>query len=201
MSLTLIIIIITGFVTYKGLNDPIFKGKMMFYPFAIKGRKEYHRFFTHGLIHADFMHAFFNLFVLYNFGKAVEFTFVEHFGLSGFLLYLILYAGALVASSLISYAKHKKNPGYMALGASGAVSAVLFSFILMYPQEELTLMFLIPIKAYILGGLYLLYSHYMSKQNMDNIGHDAHFYGAIFGILITIIYRNDFLFEFLDKIF
>ena len=124
----------------------------------------------------------------------------EHFGLSGFLLYLILYAGALVASSLISYAKHKKNPGYMALGASGAVSAVLFSFILMYPQEELTLMFLIPIKAYILGGLYLLYSHYMSKQNMDNIGHDAHFYGAVFGFLFTLLLSPRLFGEFLRQL-
>jgi membrane associated rhomboid family serine protease len=200
MSVTLIIIIITGLITYKAFKDPAFKGKMMFYPFAIKNSNEYYRFLTHGLIHADFMHALFNLYVLYNFGRYVEDRFVSIFGPLGIVFFLVLYFGALIASSLISYSKHKEDPGYMALGASGAVSAVMFSFILMYPQHELQLILIpIPIKGYIMGALYLLYSHYMAKKNMDNIGHDAHFYGAIFGVFITIIFRPDFLTEFIQS--
>jgi membrane associated rhomboid family serine protease len=201
MSVTLIIIIITGFTTYKALKDPGFKAKMMFYPFAINNSKEYYRFLTHGLIHADTMHAVFNLYVLYSFGEQVEQSFINQFGLLGIFFYVILYVGALIASSLISYAKHKGDPGYMALGASGAVSAIMFSFILMYPQHELGFIFLpgVPIKGYIIGGLYLVYSHYMAKKNLDNIGHDAHFYGAIFGIFMTLIFRPDFLTEFIQS--
>ncbi|MBI35941.1 MAG: rhomboid family intramembrane serine protease [Flavobacteriales bacterium] len=189
--ITYIIIGITALASYKAFQDGSLKWKLIFNAYQIKERKEWYRFFSHGLIHADWIHFGFNIYVLYVFGKSVELSFVSIFGpVRGLLNYILLYAGALLASSVYSFVKNQDNPHYNALGASGAVSAVLFSFIAMYPNSDLSLMFIpIPIKGWILGTLYLLYSHYMAKKEMDNIGHDAHFWGAVFGFVVTFVFE------------
>ena len=189
--ITYIIIGITALASYKAFQDGSLKWKLIFNAYQIKERKEWYRFFSHGLIHADWIHFGFNIYVLYVFGKSVELSFVSIFGpVRGLLNYILLYSGALLASSVYSFVKNQDNPHYNALGASGAVSAVLFSFIAMYPNSDLSLMFIpIPIKGWILGTLYLLYSHYMAKKEMDNIGHDAHFWGAVFGFVVTFVFE------------
>lgn len=200
--ITYIILAITGFVSYQAFQDGGLKWKFMFNAYQIKHRKEWYRYFSHGLIHGDWMHLGFNAYVLYSFGKIVELTYVSQFGEGkGRLNFVLMYVGALAFSSVFSYAKHQDNPHYNALGASGAVSAVLFSFIAIYPTEDLMLMFIpIPIKAWIMGGLYLLYSHYMAKKQMDNIGHDAHFWGAVFGFVVTFVFKPELVSRFIDQI-
>ncbi|MBO73329.1 MAG: rhomboid family intramembrane serine protease [Flavobacteriales bacterium] len=187
--ITYIIIGITALASYKAFQDGSLKWKLIFNAYQIKERKEWYRFFSHGLIHADWIHFGFNIYVLYVFGKSVELSFVSIFGpVRGLLNYILLYAGALLASSVYSFVKNQDNPHYNALGASGAVSAVLFSYIAMNPNKDLMLFF-IELPGWLLGTLYLLYSHYMAKKEMDNIGHDAHFWGAVFGFVVTFVFE------------
>jgi membrane associated rhomboid family serine protease len=199
MSFTLIIIIITGFITYKGLSDRSFQYKMMFNPYQVYQRKEWYRLVSHGFIHADFMHVAFNLYALWMFGPIIDSKFAYYFPGKSATLYGVLYIGGVVASSLMSLEKHKNNPTYNALGASGAFSAVVFAAIMMDPMMHLSVFF-IPMRGWMMGILYLGYSHYMSKKNIDNIGHDAHFWGAVFGLLIMVVFRFEFLEEFFEKL-
>jgi membrane associated rhomboid family serine protease len=141
------------------------------------------------------------MFVLLSFGQAVEQYFSFYFGTKAYLYYVLLYAGGIVFSVLYDYGKHKDDIYYNAVGASGAVSAVVFSNILFNPTSKLYI-FLIPIgiPAIIFGVLYLVYSAYMSKRGSDNIGHNAHFYGALFGIFFTIILKPKLLLVFYQQI-
>ncbi|MFT6715424.1 MAG: membrane associated rhomboid family serine protease [Saprospiraceae bacterium] len=201
MSVTLIIIIFTAFITFSAFKDHALRSKLIFHPYTVYGKKEWFRLISHGFIHADNSHAFFNLFALWMFGTNVEAYFGQYFGGKATLYFIILYVGGIVAASLISLEKHKNNPSYSALGASGAVSAVVFSAIVMEPKMQMGLIFFpVMIDGWIFGLLYLAYSTYMSKKATDNIGHDAHIWGAVFGFLITIAFRPEFLTEFLDQI-
>jgi membrane associated rhomboid family serine protease len=195
--LTFIIIIITVLTSLKAFNDPALRSNMMFNPYVIKTNKQYLRFITSGLIHADYMHLLFNMYMLYIFGKMLEPTFVSIFGPTlGGLFFVLLYGLGLIASHTLSYIKHHNYPGYNSLGASGAVSAVMFSFIFIYPISGQ----IWGLPSVVIGVLYLMYSQFMAEKNMDNIGHDAHFAGAIFGILFTIAIRPAFALEFIQKI-
>lgn len=200
--ITYAILIATGLVTYKAFQDGSLKWKFMFNAYQIKDRNEWYRFFSHGLIHADWMHFGFNAYVLYSFGGIVEKTYVGLFGpVKGHVNFALVYISALAVSSFYSFAKHQNNPNYNALGASGAVSAVLFSFIAIYPTQGLQFIFIpIDIPAWIMGGLYLLYSNYMSKKQMDNIGHDAHFWGAVFGFVVTFVFDPSLFANFFNQI-
>jgi membrane associated rhomboid family serine protease len=133
------------------------------------------------------MHLLVNMFVLYSFGSVVEYFYSGIFGLKGYLYYALLYLGGVVLSVTPAYGKHKDNPAYSAVGASGAVSAVVFASIIINPLAPLGILFIpFNVPAIIFGALYLVYSAYMTGKNVDNVGHDAHFWGAIFGILFTI---------------
>ncbi len=175
--------------------------ELIFNPFVIHNRKQYYRFLTAGLIHADFFHLLFNMYALYLFGSLVENSMDIIFPGLGSWLYILLYVSALIMSSMYAYNKHKENPSYNALGASGAVSAILFASIIIYPAQKL-MIFPIPffIPSYILGPLYLVYSYYMSKKGMDNIGHDAHLFGAIWGILFMVVLWRDALSNFISQL-
>lgn len=200
MSVTLILVLITAVVSYTGLNNAELQRKLIFNPYFIHHRNEWYRLLSHGFIHGDLMHGFFNLFVLYVFGQAVESAFMSVFQEKATVCFLLLYLGGIVASSLITYVKQKDNPGYNALGASGGTAAVMFAYVLLFPNSELELYFFIPIRGWIFGVLYLWYSHYMSKKNLDNIGHEAHLWGAVYGFLITIAFEPQFFLEFMNKI-
>lgn len=173
----------------------------MFIPYLIHKNKENYRFFTHALIHADFTHLLFNMLTLYFFGPMVEAYFSIYFQGKAELFYILLYVGGVVLSSFWSYEKYKNNSLYSALGASGAVSAVLFSGILLAPLNPIYIMFIpFPIPAFVFGALYLIYSWYMAKRGKDNIGHDAHFWGAVFGIVFPIVIKPELALLFIKRL-
>lgn len=186
MSTTLFIIIITVITSILAFNNQELKGKFLFYPNGMNTPSEYYRFISHGLIHADFIHLFFNMYVLYIFGRNVEYMLAAVTGKT--FLFGVMYVLALIASSLPSFAKHRNNYYYAALGASGAVAAVLFSFVYYQPWSTLLIFGFIPMPAILGAILYLVYSAYMAKKGTDNIGHDAHFYGAVFGFVFTFLF-------------
>ncbi len=201
MSITLFIILLTALTSILAFNNSSIFNQLKFNAFMIYERKQWYRLFSYSLLHADWGHLFVNMFVLYSFGSLVEDIFPVFFGNKAKLIFIILYAGGVSVSTLYSLFKHKHNHYYNAVGASGAVSAVLFSSIIMHPEGEIFLFFIpVPIPAYIFGLLYLVYSAYMAKRAKDNIGHDAHFWGAVFGIVYTIAIRPEFANEFLKAV-
>ncbi len=199
--ITYLIIAITVISSLLAFGNQMLMSNCIFNPYVIDKKKQYYRFITSGFIHADLMHLFFNMYALYLFGSNVELAFKEIFNDSGTTLYISLYFSALIMSASFSYFKHKENPQYNALGASGAVSAILFVSIILYPTQEL-MIFPIPffIPSYILGPLYLLYSYYMGRKGLDNIGHDAHFFGALWGVLFIALLWRDAIRHFLQQL-
>jgi membrane associated rhomboid family serine protease len=197
-NFTLYIIIITGLISFVGFRNEKLINELIFWPPAITQKFQYYRFITCGLIHADYMHLIFNMLTLYFFGTIMEYHYQGVLGLQRWY-YLALYIGALIVSNIPTYLKHRNDYNYRSLGASGAVSAVLFAFILLSPWERIYVI-VFPIPAIIYGGLFLFYSAYMSKKGGDNVNHDAHFYGALFGILFTIAVRPGVLDIFLNEL-
>ena len=188
-DITLIIIVVTCIITLAGFQNGKVVDELIFWPPAISNKHQYYRFITCGLIHADYMHLIFNMLTLYFFGTIMEAYYQGQLGLQKWY-YLALYIGALIVSNIPTYIKHYKDSNYRSLGASGAVSAVLFAFILLRPWQRIIVL-VFPVPAIIYGGLFLFYSAFMSRKGGDNVNHDAHFYGALFGILFTIAVRPD----------
>ena len=193
--LTVIIIAITCIVSILCFNGTLNGNKLIFNAYQVWHRKEWYRMLTSGIIHSGWGHLFFNMLTLYFFGRVVEQYFSAAFGgVPGAVLYVMLYVSALAISSLGDLVKYRDNWNYNALGASGAVSAVLFASILFAPKMGIYIYLIpIPVPGYIFAPLYLLYCWYMAKRNMDNIGHTAHFWGAVYGILFPIICKPDVL--------
>ncbi|HTB33079.1 MAG TPA: rhomboid family intramembrane serine protease [Bacteroidia bacterium] len=186
-----------------GFRDKAFFAKYMFNPNRINSnKKEWYTIFTHAFLHVDYMHLFQNMLVLFFFGLPLEQEiFPFYFPAHARYFYLVLYFGGIVVSSVPAYEKHKHNPMYSAVGASGAIFAVLFSYILINPTAMLQIMFLpIPIPAFVLGILYLGYEWYMSKRGRTNIGHDAHLWGGIFGLVFTTSLHYQFAPGFYNQI-
>ena len=200
LNVTLVILVITVIVSIMAFNNRELLSKLLFNAFQIAQRKEYWRLITNGFIHGSWAHLGVNMFVLYMFGGAVEEIFAFHFGSKGTFYFITLYIGSLFASSIPALRKHANNPGYNSLGASGAVSAVLFSFIVMQPTSMLGVMLVIPMPAFLFGILYLWYENYMGKREGGRIAHDAHYAGAIFGLLFTIFIRPSFAIEFVQQV-
>ncbi|MFA5972713.1 MAG: rhomboid family intramembrane serine protease [Lentimicrobiaceae bacterium] len=205
MSVTIIIIAVTVIVSLMAFSNREIFRRLAFNAYDIKHFKNSYRFLSYALIHADWIHLFINMMVLYSFGRVVEQYYAMLFGAKGILYFILLYVGGTALSTLPSYGKHKDDYSYTAVGASGAVSAVVFAFILFDPLGKLTL-FPIPIgiPSIIFGVMYLIYSAYMGKKNIDNVGHDAHFWGAIFGFVFTIILKPELivrLYSILSNIF
>ena len=193
--ITVIIIAITCIVSILCFNGALNGNKLIFNAYQVWHRKEWYRMLTSGIIHSGWGHLFFNMLTLYFFGRVVEQYFSAAFGgVLGAVLYVMLYVSALAISSLGDLVKYRDNWNYNALGASGAVSAVLFASILFAPKMGIYIYLIpIPVPGYIFVPLYLLYCWYMAKRNMDNIGHTAHFWGAVYGILFPIICKPDVL--------
>ena len=193
--ITVIIIAITCIVSILCFNGTLNGNKLIFNAYQVWHRKEWYRMLTSGIIHSGWGHLFFNMLTLYFLGRVVEQYFSAAFGgVPGAVLYVVLYVSALAISSLGDLVKYRDNWNYNALGASGAVSAVLFASILFAPKMGIYIYLIpIPVPGYIFAPLYLLYCWYMAKRNMDNIGHTAHFWGAVYGILFPIICKPDVL--------
>ena len=179
--MTFIIIAITCIISYMAFNNPQLRANMLFVPSAVKERGEIYRFITHGFIHGDFMHLLFNMYALYIFGGSAEFAFGILFGqIFGKLAFLLFYLAAIAASSYVVYMRHQGNYAYSALGASGAVAAVMWPYIMFAPWNWFIFP---PLPAILLGFGYIAYSHYADKKGGTNIGHNAHLWGAIFGLV------------------
>ena len=187
ISITVIIIAATSIISLMAFNNRNLMDQFIFYPPAVR-RGQIYRFFSCGLIHADWGHLIFNMISLYLFGEIVEMKFVEAFGRMGKLVYLGMYILALAASVIPTYINNKDNYHYRSLGASGAVSAVIFAGILFFPLLPLGLFFIpIYVAGFVFGIIYLLVSGWLDKRGDSNINHSAHIFGALFGIGFTII--------------
>lgn len=188
LSITLILVIITAIVSISGFSNPKVIDDLIFYPPAVSQRNQYYRFFSCGLIHADWGHLIFNMLALYLFGKGVEDGFVDLMGPSGRYVYLLMYVSALLISLLPTYFKNRDNYSYRSLGASGAVSAVIFAGLMLAPETEVFIFFIpIPIPGFIFAPLYLLISAIMDRKGGSNINHSAHIWGAIYGLAFVIV--------------
>ncbi|MDE1192256.1 MAG: rhomboid family intramembrane serine protease [Arachidicoccus sp.] len=187
--ITLIIIIVTCIVSFMAFSNGSIIERLIFYPPAISQQNQWYRFFSCGLIHADMGHLFFNMFCFYSFGKFVESAFSEMFGNGiGEFLYLLMYISALLICLLPSYFKNKNNYSYRSLGASGAVSAVVFASIILSPTSKIGILFLpVGAPAFIFGILYLIISAVLDKRGAGGINHSAHIYGGLYGIVFLII--------------
>lgn len=177
-SLILIFTVVTSIYAF---NDHTLYGKFMLHPYSVYRKNKIYTLITSGLIHSDWMHLIFNMMTFFFFAFSLE-------AQIGSLRFGLIYFLSLILSDIPSVLKHKDDFWYNSLGASGAISGVLFSYILFYPLSKLYLFFIpIGIPAVLFGGLYLMYCVYASKQSRDNINHDAHFFGALTGIIITIL--------------
>ncbi len=183
LSLTVLIIVATVLVSWLAFNNPRLLERLILWPPAIARRHQYDRLLTHGFIHADFQHLLFNMITLYFFGRLVEQWFVPYIGRVGFVLF---YLSAIVVAILPTYLRHVGDARYRSLGASGAVSAVLFTFILVQPWS-LIFVFFLPVPAIVYGALYVGYSVWMEKHGQDNVNHSAHLWGAAYGIAFTLL--------------
>ncbi len=185
--MTIFIIIITVATSVLAFYQDGVMSRLLFNPYQVFHRKEIYRLITHGFLHADWVHLGINMIVLYSFGRNVE-AWMGQLKQQGLInnplfVYGILYFGGIVISSLITLYRHRNNVYYNSVGASGAVSAVIFTSIFFAPLAKIYFFGIIPIPGILFGLLYLIYSSYMSRRSTDNINHDAHFAGAVFGFI------------------
>jgi membrane associated rhomboid family serine protease len=210
ITITLVIIIITVLVSISAFNNQRIMNDLIFYPPNI-GRGQWYRFFSCGLIHLDAGHLIFNMLALYLFGApqanaGVEYEFTVHFGDKGKWIYLLMYVLALGICLIPTYIKNRNNYHYSGLGASGGVSAVVFSSILLNPTAGIGLFFIpVFVAGFIFGILYLIISQLLEKKGGGNINHSAHIFGAIFGIAFTwlaftTLSDYDVFQEFINKV-
>ncbi|WP_338874392.1 rhomboid family intramembrane serine protease [Spirosoma sp. SC4-14] len=201
MSVTLIIILATVGISIWAWNDYSVMNRWIMNPSQVARRGQYYRFVTSGFLHADWGHLIFNMISLYAFGGLMEQVFSSLFGRNGALFYIGFYLLAIIISDIPTFLKYRKDSSYNSLGASGGVSAIIFAAILISPLTKIYLFFIpIGIPGFIFGPLYLLYSAYESRRGVGNVNHDAHIYGALFGVLFIILVYPPVLPQFIDQI-
>lgn len=199
--MTIIIIAITALVSIAAFNRSDLIDKLQFNASKVVHKKEYYRLISHGFVHANWEHLIVNMIVLFSFGRAIEFYFDYGFGRMANAYFLILYFGGMIVSNLYALYKYRNNYYYNAVGASGAVSAVLFAAIFFEPWEKIYFFGILPVPGIIFAVLYLAYSYYMSRKESDNVAHDAHFLGAVFGFIFPILLNSRLFERFMDKLF
>lgn len=179
---------------------------LIFYPPAIAQHNQFYRFISYGFLHANVSHLFFNMYAFYLFGGILEKVFIQLFPGQGKLLYVILYFLSLIASVIPDYLKHKNDQYYRSLGASGAVSAVVFAYIMVDPMQGIGLLFIpIYIPGFVFGILFLVISYFLVKKGGSSVNHGAHIWGAIFGVVFMIVVVKMFssyplLEQFVEKV-
>lgn len=199
---TIVIIILTVAVSllcfYGGLNFNVLK----FSAYNVWHHRKWWQMLTYGFVHGGWGHLFFNMLTLFFFGRVVEEYFAAVWGApKGQILYVVLYVTAIAVSTLWDLFKYKDDWNYSAVGASGAVSAILFASILFEPKMGIYIYLIpIPVPGYIFAPLYLLYCWYMAKRNADNIGHSAHFWGAVYGLLFPLLLKPEIFQHFLHQL-
>ena len=193
---TFFLIGITCLVSWMAFNNRKLMDRLILWPPAIDKHRQYDRLVTYGFIHGDFMHLLFNMVTLFFFGQQIEQLMTR---VMGIWAYPVFYVSALVVSILPTYLKNQKNPNYLSLGASGAVSAVLFAFVLLAPWSTIGVMF-IPMPAIVFAVLYVGYSIWMDRRGGDRINHSAHLAGAAYGVLFMVIMEPRVLGIFLQQL-
>ena len=192
LNVALILIGLTACISMYAWSSRSLLESWIFSPYLVQTRQQWYRFLTSGFLHADFVHLAFNLLAFYSFSPAVLRVFAGEFGFNlGTVCFLLLYIGGIIVSDIPTFFRHRHDPGYRSLGASGGVSSVVFASVLFYPvvPNGGIIIFPIPveIQPFIFGFLYLAYSYYMGRRRGDNINHDAHFYGALYGVLVGLV--------------
>ncbi|MFA7320959.1 MAG: rhomboid family intramembrane serine protease [Dokdonella sp.] len=182
MYATYLIIAVTCVISFLAFRNEKLISDLILWPPAISRGKQYYRLLSYGFIHADGQHLLFNMITLFFFGRLIEQFVTGYVGTLGFVAF---YLSAIVVSILPTYMKNIGNPAYRSLGASGAVSAVLFGFVLLQPWTTIYIFF-IPCPAIVYAVVYIAYSIYMDRQNSDNINHSAHLWGAAYGVLFLL---------------
>jgi len=180
-------------------NQLFYKYQLNAYDFVYK--KQYYRIITHAFLHADWAHLLINILVFISFGQALLAYFQYFWGDSANLIFIVFFVSAIMVSSIYSIYKNRNNISYNAIGSSGAVSAVLFASIFFDPWHKIYFFGVLPIPGIVFGILYLGYSFYMGKKNQDNIGHDAHFWGAVYGFIFPILIQPNLIGLFTQQLF
>lgn len=201
MSISIILIAISVIASLYAWKHPDIYNKWMMNPYAVIHKHQYFRLITSGFIHNGYVHLLFNMITLYFFGDVIEQVFRYYYGGKGIFYFLLLYFLGMLVADIPSLIKYKDIPNYNSLGASGAVSAVLFASILFNPTAKVCIFLpLLCIPGFIFGILFLIYSYYQGRKMSDNINHDAHFYGAVFGIIFGIAIEPGVVVSFFDQI-
>lgn len=201
MDVLTILMVVIGGTSLLAWNKPELMEKLIFNPYTVDQRKEYHRFITSGFIHSNIPHLGFNLYVLYTFGQAIEIAFGQIFGEYWAIHFLLLFGLGVIVSSIPTFIKNRTAPYYNSLGASGGVASVVFAFIFLFPKTKLSFLFIpFGFPAILYGVGYLAYSTYQDKQNNDNINHSAHLWGSIFGIVYLLCLKPHLIFHFINEV-
>lgn len=201
MSITIIIIIVTVLFSMAAFSQPELLQRYMMNPYMVTHRGQYYRMLTSGFLHGNHLHLIFNMFSFYFFGDGVEQIFNYAFGETlGPIYFVALYVSAIVVSDIPTLLRHRNHAAYNSLGASGAVSAVVFVFILFLPLEDLCLYGLLCFPGFIMGIAYVAYSYYQSRGSRDNINHSAHLFGALYGVVFCVVLFPQVIPHFIEQI-
>ncbi len=201
--ITIIIVVVTAIVSIICFSSEDLFRKFDFEPYDVVRKNEWYRFISHGFVHADWVHLIVNMLVFFSFGIHVESIFKgledSHQLFSAPLAYVVLYFGGMIIATLSTFFKRKDDPNYASVGASGAVSAVLFTSIFFSPLDKILFYGVIPMPGFVFGILYLIYSTYMGRSGRGNVNHDAHLWGAIFGFIFPLFIQPSLLLHFISQ--
>jgi membrane associated rhomboid family serine protease len=201
LSATVILIAITALTSYQAWRKPELLNRWMFTPYVINNKGQWDRFVLSGFIHKDNIHLLFNMFTFYFFGRVVEIFLIFKFGtVIGIIAYVLFYVGAIVVADIPTFFKHKGHSYYHALGASGGVAATVFGSIILMPLSDICLFGILCLPGFALGIMFLIYSVVQAQKGADGINHDAHLYGALFGIAFILVINPQSALNFIDQI-
>lgn len=202
--ITTIIVIITALFSILAFRRKELMYRFDLSPYNLVNGQQYYRILTHAFLHTDYVHLVINMIVLYSFGVGVEHIFnsLEQQGIifSGPFFFILLYLVSVILSSVTTIIRYRNDQGYSAVGASGAVSAVVFTYIFFAPLSKLYFYFVLPIPGIVFGVLYLIYSSYMGRSGRDNINHAAHFWGAVVGFLFPLLLEPGLFHVFIENL-
>ncbi len=201
ISLTIIICIITSLISAQAFTNQKMLNQLLFHPYTVKHEGQYYRFLTHALVHGNWGHLIINMYVLYQFGEYIEYSFISLFGSGiGKLTFVGLYLGSVIFGAIPAYLKHSNDDFYRSLGASGGTSGIVFAFVIFNPWQWFIFP---PLPAVLFAIAFLWYSSYLDKKGGDNVAHDAHIWGAVFGFIFTLamiyILKPEYIPYFIDQ--
>lgn len=200
INITTWLIIITVAASWYTFNKPALIRIFIHNPYLVNTKFQYYRFITSGFLHGDFSHLLWNMFSLYFFGSIVEQYFTLVFGDKGTYYFVGFYFLAIIVSDIPTYFKQRNNPSYNSLGASGGVAAVIFASIIFQPLQLICIYFVFCLPGFILGVAYLIWSYYKGRKENDNINHEAHLYGALFGLIFCVVMYPSVLGRFFEQL-